>query len=518
MEIVAYFLVLFLLAITFVIYAWRLLDWAWFRPRKLEKCLRQQGLKGNSYKLIFGDIKALSKSIEDAKSKPLNVSDDDLTPRILPYFVQTIKKYGKNCFIWIGTKPLVIVGDPEVIRDVFNKHALYQKPKSTPLTKLLAQGIVSYEEDKWAKHRKILNPAFHMEKIKDMLQAVHLSCSEMVSQWEEAVSMKESSTELDIWPYLQRLTSDVISRTAFGSNYEEGRKIFELQKEQAEHVIAVSRTLYIPGWRFLPTKRNRRMKEIERKVQATIRGIIDKRVKGMKAGEANTDDLLGIMLESNFKEIEQHGNKDFGMTIKEVIEECKLFYFAGQETTSVLLVWTIILLSRHPDWQVRAREEVLQVFGDGMPGFDGLNPLKVVTMILHESLRLYPPVGALGRRITTKTKLGELNLPAGVMLSLPTILVHHDKEIWGEDATEFKPERFSEGISKATKGQMTFFPFGAGPRICIGLNFAMIEAKMAMAMILQRFAFELSPLYTHAPQSVITMQPKYGAPLVLHKL
>ena len=82
-----------------------------------------------------------------------------------------------------------------------------------------------------------------------MLQAVHLSCSEMVSQWEEAVSMKESSTELDIWPYLQRLTSDVISHTAFGSNYEEGRKIFELQKEQAEHVIAVSRTLYIPGWR-----------------------------------------------------------------------------------------------------------------------------------------------------------------------------------------------------------------------------------------------------------------------------
>ncbi|XP_009620491.1 cytochrome P450 CYP72A219-like [Nicotiana tabacum] len=513
----AYYIVLSLFAVTSVIYVWKLLNWAWFRPRKLDQCLRQQGLKGNSYKLIFGDLKELSKSIEEAKSKPLNVSDDDIPPRILPYFIEAIKKYGKNSFIWLGPNPLVFVRDPDVLKDVLTKHSLYQKPKSTPLTRLLAQGIVSYEEDKWAKHRKILNPAFHMEKIKHMLPAIQLSCSEMVSQWKEAASVK-GSCELDIWPYLQRLSSDAISRTAFGSNYEEGRKIFELQKEQAEHVIAISSTLYIPGWRFMPTKRNRRMKEIEKEVQATVRGIIDKRVKTMKAGEANADDLLGILLDSNFKEIEQHGSKNFGMSTQEVIEECKLFYFAGQETTSVLLVWTMVLLSRHPEWQARAREEVLQVFGDGMLEFDGLNRLKIVTMILHESLRLYPPVGALGRRITTKTKLGELNLPAGVMLSLPMLLVHHDEEIWGEDAKEFKPERFSEGVSKATKGQMTFFPFGAGPRICIGLNFAMIEAKMAMAMILQRFSFELSPSYTHAPQSVITMQPQYGAPLILHKL
>jgi len=98
MEIVAYYLVSFLLTITIVIYAWKLLDWAWFRPRKLEKCLRKQGLKGNSYKLIFGDLKELAKSFEDANSKPLKVSDDDICPRIVPYFVDTIKKHGKFCF------------------------------------------------------------------------------------------------------------------------------------------------------------------------------------------------------------------------------------------------------------------------------------------------------------------------------------------------------------------------------------------------------------------------------------
>ncbi|KAF3685202.1 Cytochrome [Capsicum annuum] len=510
-----YYLVSFVLTTTFVIHAWKLLNWAWFKPKKLEKCLRKQGLKGNSYKLIFGDLKELSKSLEVAKSKPLNVSDDDLAPRLFPYYVETIKKYGKNCFIWNGPMPMVFVWDPEEIKEVFTKYAVYHK---APLTKLQATGVISYDEDKWAKHRKILNPAFHMEKLKNMLPAFQLSCSEMVSEWKEAVSAKGGSCDLDIWPDLERWTSDVISRAAFGSNFEEGRKIFELQKEQAEHATEVSSTIYILGLWSFPTKRNRRMKAIEKEVQAIIRGMIDKRVKGMKAGEANTEDLLGILLESNFREIEEHGNKNFGMTTQEVIQECKLFYFAGQVINAVLVVWTMVLLSRHPEWQARARQEVLQVIGSGTLEFDVLNRLKILTMILHESLRLYPPAGDLSRTVTTKTKLGELILPEGVMLNLPIILLHHDKEIWGEDAMEFKPERFSEGVSKATKGQMTYFPFGGGPRICIGQNFAMIEAKMALAMILQNFSFELSPSYTHAPQTIVTMQPQYGAPLILHGL
>lgn len=134
-------------------------------------------------------------------------------------------------------------------------------------------------------------------------------------------------------------------------------------------------------------------------------------------------------------------------------------------------------------------------------------------MILYEVLRLYPTIVMLARSVHNKTKIGNLSLPAGVMLCLPTVLVHQDHELWGDDASEFRPERFSEGISKATKGRVSFFPFGWGPRIS-----AMMEAKMALTTILQRFSFELSPSYRHAPTPVITLQPQYGAHLIGHTL
>ncbi|KAM7497795.1 hypothetical protein LguiA_022209 [Lonicera macranthoides] len=513
MELIMYNSVAVICAVVVVLWAWRLLNWVWFRPKKLEKFLREQGLKGSSYKVLFGDLKKISSMMSEARSKPISHSSD-IVPRVTPWILDAIKNYGKNCFLWAGTVPRVYIMDPELIREVLHKPDIFKK-HGNPAFKKLANGIITHQGEKWAKHRKIINPAFLVEKLKHMLPAFYLCCTELTSTWEKMVST-EGSCELDVWPYLETLTSDVISRTAFGSSYEEGKNIFKLQKEQIELVIQSSLSVSFPGSRFLPTKRNRRMEEISKEVNFSLQKIIDKKMATITKGEAS-DDLLGMLLESNMKEIE-HGSKSVGMSIKDVIEECKVFYFAGQETTSVLLVWTMILLSMNPNWQTKAREEVLQVFGNDKPNVDGLNHLKIVTMILYEVLRLYSPIPELNRIVYKDTTLGEMSLPAGVEVGLPLMLIHHNYDIWGDNAKEFKPERFSEGVSKATKNKMSFFSFSTGPRVCIGQNFAMLEAKTALSMILQNFSFELSTSYTHAPFRLITLQPQYGAQLILHKL
>ncbi|KAL0443655.1 UNVERIFIED_CONTAM: cytochrome [Sesamum latifolium] len=479
-------------AVAVYFWAWRIVNYLWVRPRRVEKWLRAQGWTGNAYRLWYGDMKDVGRMTVAAQSHPISLHHDDILPYVLPFHHHIISKYGKRSLIWHGPNPRIIVTEPELIKEVLNKYEVFVKVYGHPLNKLLITGLTFHEGEKWAKHRRILNPAFTITKLKDMIPMMHVSCNELVKKWQSLFADKGLSHEIDVWPSFENLTADVISRTAFGSNYEQGKRVFLLQKEQAQLVVQLSRSVYIPGLRFLPTEKNKRMKEIDREVRDVLRGIIQRREEAMRAGEKTSNDMLGILLESNSREVEGNGNrKEVGISIDDVIDECKLFYFAGQETTSNLLVWTMVMLSIHQNWQTQAREEVLQVFGKTNPDFDGLNQLKKVNLILHEVLRLYPPAIAVAR-VT---------------------------QIWGDDAKEFKPERFAQGVANATKGRIAaFFPFSLGPRICIGQNFAMVEAKLVLAMILQNFSFDLSPSYEHAPVPVLTLQPKYGAKIMFSKI
>ncbi|KAM0017248.1 putative secologanin synthase [Helianthus debilis subsp. tardiflorus] len=490
-------------------WVWSVVQWVWLRPRAIERCLRKQGLNGPSYRLLHGDTNQIATMARQAakNSKPLSFSDDFL-PTILPFYHYIIQTYGKISFTWQGPNARMTIMDPELIKEVLVNNKIYKKPNPNPMVKLMVPGIPTYEDQKWAKHRKIVAPAFTHDKLKHMFSAMYTSCNDiLITEWAKLVS-ENGWCELDVQPYIDDFSSDVISRNAFGSSYEQGRRIYQLQKEQAMLTSQALTAPYLPGRRFLPTKANRRMKEINNELRSILSKVMDK-----KAVNADEEDLLSLLLKST-----KITNGDSGMSVDEAIAECKAFYFAGQESSSNLLVWTMILLSQHQTWQAKAREDVHRVFKHNKPSYEGLSQLKVVTMILYEVLRLYSPATIFTRITYSETKLGDLTIPAGVQFLLPVIFVHHDRELWGEDAKQFNPERFSEGIAKATNNKLAFFPFSWGPRICIGNNFALMEAKLAISTILQNFSFELSPSYTHSPSYVVTLQPRHGAHLILRKI
>ncbi|CAO2193179.1 unnamed protein product [Urochloa humidicola] len=501
----------------------RAAEWAWLRPRRLGRALRAQGLRSTAYWPISGDTALADRLVREARSRPpLPPGCHAVVPRAMPLYHHAMEEHGKSSITWSGPVPRVTIADPALVRQVLsNKFGHFEKEGFGQLQRLLHNGVSSHHGAKWARHRRIINPAFHLDKLKLMLPAFASCCADLVSRWEGlAAAAGGEACEVDVWPEMQRLTGDVISRAAFGSSYLEGRRIFELQEEQVRLAMLAANKIHIPGYIMLPTRNNRRMKRIAAEIEGILRGMIAKREAAMRAGEATGDDLLGLLLETN---MEEHSGG--GMSTDDVIGECKLFYFVGMETTSILLTWTMILLSMHPEWQDRAREEVLHVFPAGAlagtaADYDCLSRLKIVMMVLHEVLRLYTPVPAVHRRTYKPVELGGVRYPAGVTLVLPLLCVHHDKDVWGPDAEEFRPERFAEGVAGAAGGDRppAFFAFGSGPRTCVGQSFALLEAKIGLAMILGNFEFELSPSYAHAPFLVPLLKPEHGAQVRLRKL
>ncbi|ONK74072.1 uncharacterized protein A4U43_C03F2490 [Asparagus officinalis] len=252
---------------------------------------------------------------------------------------------------------------------------------------------------------------------------------------------------------------------------------YDREAQQLELVKLAHKLPHFPGFRFIPTKNNLRRYQVNKEIKIMLKDLIQKNEQAMKPGKCNCKGLLGLML-SPTKQAQRNVKR---LAMDEVIEEGKLFYFAGHQTASVLLAWTIVLLSMHPTRQTRAREEVQEICGREMPNYERIGQLKTVNMILREALRLYPPIPAQHRHLFNETTVGGFSFPGGV------------------DPEEFKPERFSDGVLKATSKQFSFIPFGWGPKTCIGRNFALIEAKITLVMIY----LSISSLNFHPPMCTL---------------
>ncbi|XP_015894844.3 cytochrome P450 CYP749A22 isoform X1 [Ziziphus jujuba] len=485
----------------------------WWIPSRIQYLMVSQGIKGPSYRFMYGSTKEILSMKKEAMAKPMGLSHA-ISSTCQPHIDSWLKTYGKNYLQWYGVKAQLIVTEQELIKELLNNKdgSVSKIDNEGFVKKLLGDGLVATKGEKWMKLRKLANYAFHGESLKGMVPAMISSAEMMLQRWKSY-----EGKEVEVYEEFRLLTSEVISRTAFGSNYMRGKDIFEMLMRLAWLTSKNMYKLRLPGIsKFFKNREETESDMLEKKIHNCILEIIKEREKKVRSGEEDNfgNDFLGLLLKAH------HDNSDSQtISVDDLIDECKTFYFAGQETSNTLLGWTVFLLAIHTDWQEEVRKEVLNLFGHENPNPDSIAKLKTMGMVFNESLRLYPPVIGFERKVEREVRVGRLILPANLNLIFPTLAVHHDPHIWGEDVNEFKPERFSEGVTEATKNNpAAFFPFGMGLRNCVGSNFAITEAKIALSMILQRYSFTLSPAYVHLPFQFITLHPQHGIQVILQPL
>ncbi|KAJ4773534.1 Cytochrome P450 [Rhynchospora pubera] len=490
-----------------------ILSW---RPYVVTKKYREQGIVGPRYKFVFGCFKEILSLKSSAAGITMDINSHDFTPRIYPHFLKWMSIYGRTFLFWFGPKPLILISDMDLVKKVlFDKSGFYEKP-DLPLAvnDLLGKGLPLMNGPDWVRHRRVIKPAFHIDKLKEMTKQMTLCTESMVEVWGNQIAHeKNGQFEIELRGQFQELTADIIAQTAFGWSYMKGKKVVSAQKKLQEIAYASIFQVQVPGLKYLPTNNNRTRWKLEKIVRTNLVQIIHERMESRDGGYGN--DLLGILLETCMGD--RKGKNNY-MSLDEITNECKTFFFAGHDSTSLLLTWTVFYLSTNHEWQERLRDEVLRECGTEAPNADMLSKLKLVNLVLLEVLRLYTPAGLVGRTTSQDMELGNIKLLKGTTVVVPISILHRDKDIWGQDADKFNPLRFENGLSKAAKHPNAFLSFAGGPRVCIGQTFAMLQAKIVISMLLQRFSFVISPNYMHKPTETITLHPASGVQVIVKPL
>ncbi|KAK9131512.1 hypothetical protein Sjap_011999 [Stephania japonica] len=499
------------------------LNMVWLKPWELRKKLEKQGITGPMPSLLVGNVPEM-KRIQHEEAKKAQIKSPnfhaghDYAPTLFPYLEQWRKQYGPLFVYSTGKKLHLYMNRPDLVKNL-SMSMSWNLGKPLYLTKAMApifgSGVIRSNGQSWADQRKIIAPELYMDRVKGMASLIVESAMSLVKSWEKRIEDGGGMAEIKIDQDLRNYSADVISRACFGSSYHQGEEIF-FKLRALKNIMSEQSFLFrLCNISHFPTMKNRAIWRLKREIQTLILNLLNQR-NGLVSGHENDDqhnDLLHAMLKAASREC-----PGLATSSQFIVDNCKGIYFAGHDTTSITATWCLMLLAIHPEWQDRIREEVLRVCGNGLPNANALNNLKTVKMVIQETLRLYPPSPFVSREVLEDIKIGDFLIPKGVLIWTSIPALHHDYDIWGPDANKFNPGRFAKGLKEACKLPQVYVPFGLGPRICLGQNFALAQLKVVLALILSRFSFSLSANYKHSFAYRMTVEPENGVDLLMTKL
>jgi cytochrome P450 len=403
------------------------------------------------------------------------------------------REYGDIWQITAGGTQTVMLAHPDHLHQVmvtdadkFTKDAGY-KDKDKGLARFMGNGLVTSDGEFWRRQRKLMQPSFHAKRIEAYAETMVEHTHIQMRDW-------RAGALIDVSEQMMELTLNIVVEALFKADVSddaqrigEAMDVFqEMQKNQNQ---------LLPTW--LPTPTELRTRKATRDLDAIIYRLIAER----RANPVERGDLLTMLLEAR----DDDGQ---GMTDLQIRDELVTLFLAGHETTANSLNWTFILLAQHPQVQARLLDEIDTVLGGRAPTLADLRALPYLDQVVKESMRIYPAVPAVGRQAKEDVIIGGYLIPKGSSLNLFTWVTHQDKRWWGDDATEFKPQRFAPE-REAEQKKYSYLPFAAGPRVCIGNSFAMMEARLLLATILQRWTLHLVGAAPQ-PEPLITLRPKGG--------
>lgn len=417
----------------------------------------------------------------------------------LKFDTDCFQKYGKIWGLYDGRQPVITVVDTAIIKAILVKecYSTFTNRRNLGLVGLLENAVSIAQDEQWKRIRTVLSPTFTSGKIKEMFPIIKHYGEILVQNVQKNVDKDEPIVTKDIFGCY---SMDVITSTSFGVNIDsmnnpndpfvkEIQKLTKFKALDPRFVAIFVFPFLIPvlkamGINLFPKDALDFFTRAIKKIKADRK----------KEGKGARVDFLQLMLEAECANIDQQSNgmnQPFkGLTDIEILAQAFIFIFAGYEPSSNSLGYMAYLMATHPDVQQKVQDEIDSVFPNKAPlTYDAVMQLEYLDMVLNETQRLYPLGGRLERVCKKDVEINGLTIPKGTVVMIPPPVLHRDPEYWPEP-DEFRPERFSKE-NKDSVDPYTYLPFGAGPRNCIGMRFAIVTMKVAIASLLQHFSFRV---------------------------